>query len=122
MRDESLVERVIRATNHCRTTLLAGYTTYRDLGTEGLSDADTNVRDSINQGLMPGPRLFVATEAIASSGGVRMPPIADVADGIDGVRAAVRRRIGAGADVVKVYADYRKRTLWFPLSQWQGAP
>jgi imidazolonepropionase-like amidohydrolase len=133
MRDESLVERVIRATNHCRTALLAGYTTYRDLGTEGLSDADTNVRDSINRGLIPGPRLFVATEAIASSGGytirhenqmggVRMPPIADVADGIDGVRAAVRRRIGAGADVVKVYADYRKRTLRFPLSQWQGAP
>jgi imidazolonepropionase-like amidohydrolase len=133
MRDESLVERVIRATNHCRTALLAGYMTYRDLGIEGLSGADTNVRDAINRGLMPGPRLFVATEAIASSGGytikhesqmggVRMPSIADVADGIDGVRAAVRRRIGAGADIIKVYADYRKRTLRFPLPQWPGAP
>jgi imidazolonepropionase-like amidohydrolase len=130
--DESLVERVIRATNHCRTALLAGYTTYRDLGTEGLQDADVNVRDAINRGLIPGPRLFVATEALASSGGyairqenamggVRMPPIADIADGVDGVRAAVRRRIGAGADVIKFYADYRKRTLRFPPSQWPGA-
>lgn len=132
MRDESLVERVIRATNHCRAALLAGYTTYRDLGTEGLKDADVNVRDAINRGLIPGPRLFVATEALASSGGyaikqenalagARMPPIADVADGAGGVRAAVRRRIGAGADVIKFYADYRKRSLRFPASQWPGA-
>lgn len=92
--------------------MLAGYTTYHDLGTEGLKDADVDVRDAINRGLIPGPRLFVATEALASSasyairhenslGGARMPPIADAADGVDGVRAAVRRRIGAGADVVK---------------------
>jgi imidazolonepropionase-like amidohydrolase len=132
MRDESLVERVIRATNHCRAALLAGYTTYRDLGTEGLKDADVNVRDAINRGLLPGPRLLVATEALASSGsyairhenalgGTRVPLIADVADGVDGARAAVRRRIGAGADVIKFYADYRKRTLRFPLSQWPGA-
>ena len=132
MRDESLVERVIRATNHCRVALLAGYTTYRDLGTEGLQDADVGVRDAVNRGLIPGPRLFVATEALASSGGyairqenhmagARMPPIADVADGVDGVRAAVRRRIGAGADVIKFYADYRRRTLRFPPSQWPGA-
>jgi imidazolonepropionase-like amidohydrolase len=96
MRDESLVERVIRATNHCRAALLAGYTTYRDLGTEGLKDADVNIRDAINRGLIPGPRLLVATEALASSGGyairqenilggARMPPIADAADGVDGV-------------------------------------
>lgn len=133
MRDESLVERVIRATNHCRSALLAGYTTYRDLGTEGLQDADVHLRNAVNRGLIPGPRLFVATEALASSGGyairhenhiggVRVPPIADVADGVDGVRAAVRRRIGAGADVIKFYADYRKRTLRFPPSQWPGAP
>jgi imidazolonepropionase-like amidohydrolase len=133
MCDESLVERVIRATNHCRAALLAGYTTYRDLGSEGLKDADANVRDAINRGLIPGPRLFVATEALASSGGyavrhenalggTRMPLIADVADGVDGVRAAVRRRIGAGADVIKFYADYRKRTLRFPPAPWPGAP
>ncbi|KAL1969666.1 hypothetical protein VTN77DRAFT_8219 [Rasamsonia byssochlamydoides] len=134
MRDESLVERVIRAVNHCRDALLAGYTTYRDLGTEGLQDADVNVRDAVNRGLTPGPRLFVATETIASSGGyairqenhlpgvgTSVPSISDVADGIYGVRAAVRRRIGAGADVVKFYADYRKRQLRFPPPQWKGA-
>lgn len=132
MRDESLIERTIRAVNHCRTALLAGYTTYRDLGTEGLRDADVNVRDAINRGLTPGPRLIVATETITSSGGYAIrqenhlggtvvPRISDVADGIEGVRAAVRRRIGAGADIVKFYADYRKRQLRFPPENWPGA-
>ena len=131
-RDESLVERIIRATNHLRTALLAGYTTYRDLGTEGASDADIGIRDAVNRGLIPGPRLFVATEPIASSGGYEIrqenrlggttvPRISDPADGPTGVRAAVRRRLGAGADVVKFYADYGKRQLRFPPPAWQGA-
>lgn len=130
MRDESLVERVVRATNHVRSALMAGYTTYRDLGTEGLRDADANFRDTINRGIIPGPRMFVATECIASSGGyeirlenslgVTAPRISDPADGIYGVRAAVRRRIGAGADIVKFYADYRKRALRFPSGGWPG--
>ncbi|KAK5137896.1 hypothetical protein LTR08_006665 [Meristemomyces frigidus] len=126
MRDESLVERTIRATNHCRTALLAGYTTYRDLGTEGLRDADVHVRDAVNRGLIPGPRIFCATEALASSAGyeirhensgvdgVQMPRISDPCDGPVGVTAAVRRRVGAGADVIKFYADYRKRALRWP--------
>ncbi|KAI0182101.1 amidohydrolase [Hypoxylon sp. FL1284] len=135
MRDESLVERIVRATNHVKAALLAGYTTYRDLGTEGLRDADVNFRDTINRGIIPGPRLFVATECIASSGGYEIrqenglpgvgtsvPRISDPADGVDGVRAAVRRRLGAGADVIKFYADYRKRALRFPSSNWPGAP
>lgn len=135
IRDESSVERIIRATNHCRAALLAGYTTYRDLGTEGLGDADVHLRDTINRGLMPGPRLFVATEAIASGGGYEIrqengsgmaggttaPRISDPGDGPWGVRAAVRRRIGAGADVIKFYADYRKRALRFPGESWPGA-
>ncbi|KAJ9161774.1 Amidohydrolase [Coniochaeta hoffmannii] len=134
MRDESLVERVVRATNHVRAALMAGYTTYRDLGTEGLRDADVHFRDTINRGIIPGPRLFVATECIASSGGyeVRMentlpggagataPRISDPADGLWGVRAAVRRRLGAGADIIKFYADYRKRPLRFPQGGWPG--
>lgn len=131
MRDESMVERIIRATNHCRAALLAGYTTYRDLGTEGLQDADIHVRDSINRGLMPGPRIFCATETLASSGGyetrqenriggTEVPRISDPCDGPIGVRAAVRRRLGAGADIVKFYADYRKRVLRFPESNWPG--
>ncbi|GAB7340114.1 hypothetical protein MBLNU457_6599t2 [Dothideomycetes sp. NU457] len=131
-RDESLVSRIIRATNHCRTALKAGYTTYRDLGTEGAFDADIGVRDSVNRGIIPGPRLFIATLPLASSGGYEIryesrlngavvPRLSDVCDGVDGVRAAVRRRGGAGADVVKVYADYRKRALRFPSPAWKGA-
>lgn len=130
MRDETIVERVVRATNHVKSALMAGYTTYRDLGTEGLRDADANFRDTINRGIIPGPRMFVATECIASSSGYEVriensqassaPRISDPADGVYGVRAAVRRRIGAGADVVKFYADYRKRALRFPSGGWPG--
>ncbi|KAI0970840.1 hypothetical protein F4678DRAFT_105602 [Xylaria arbuscula] len=134
MRDESLVERVVRATNHAKAALLAGFTTYRDLGTEGLRDADVNFRDTINRGIIPGPRMFVATECIASSGGYEirhenslpgvgnsLVRISDPADGVYGVRAAVRRRIGAGADIIKFYADYEKRRLRFPAQTWPGA-
>lgn len=134
MRDESLAERTLRAANHCRTALRAGYTTYRDLGTEGAGEMDIGIRDAINRGLVPGPRLFVATEALASSGsyevrvenrpplgtGTRVPRISDPCDGVDGCTAAVRRRIGAGADVIKFYADYRRRTLRFPVQNWPG--
>jgi imidazolonepropionase-like amidohydrolase len=130
MRDQSPIERTIRATNHARAALLAGYTTYRDLGTEALGSADASFRDCVNRGLTPGPRMFVATEAIASSGGyeirtenrfakgsglgLSLPRAADIADGVDGVRAAVRRRVGEGADVIKFYGDYRRRVMRFP--------
>jgi imidazolonepropionase-like amidohydrolase len=131
-RDESFVERIVRATNHAKAALEAGYTTYRDLGTEGLGNADVHFRDTINRGIIPGPRMFVATECIASSsgyairqengmsGGTTVPRISDPAEGVDGVRAAVRRRLGAGADIVKFYADYRKRVLRFPPAAWPG--
>ena len=123
---------------HARAALNAGWTSYRDLGTEGVADADVHLRNAINRGLVPGPRCFVAGEAIASSGGyaVRVendgtgglgpgmggvgtgsvipPRISDAADGVWGVRAAVRRRLAAGADVVKVYVDYRRRALRWP--------
>ncbi|KAJ1328251.1 amidohydrolase family protein [Microdochium nivale] len=132
-RDESLVERIVRATNHCRTALLSGYTTYRDLGSEGVRDVDIGLRDAVNRGIIPGPRLFVVSEALASSGsyairheshlnGTQVPRISDPCDGVDGVRAAVRRRIGAGADVIKFYADYRRRAARFPAQAWPGAP
>lgn len=131
MRDESYVERIVRATNHVRKALMAGYTTYRDLGTEGMGDADANFRDTINRGIIPGPRLFVATQILASSGGYEIrqenrgqtvvPSISDTADGPVDVRAAVRRRLGVGADVIKVYADYRRRQLRFPPEAWPGA-
>lgn len=132
-RDESLVERVLRASNHCRAALKVGYTTYRDLGTEGLGAADIHLRDAINRGLVPGPRLFVATEPLASSSGyavryesqlngTSVPRLADTCDGVDGVTAGVRRRIGAGADVVKLYADYRRRELRWPKPTYPNAP
>ncbi|KAH7028195.1 uncharacterized protein B0I36DRAFT_328787 [Microdochium trichocladiopsis] len=131
-RDESLVERIARATNHCRTALLSGYTTYRDLGSEGIRDVDIGLRDAVNRGIIPGPRLFVVSEALASSGsyevrheshlnGTAVPRISDPCDGPDGVRAAVRRRIGAGADLIKFYADYRRRARRFPAQAWPGS-
>jgi imidazolonepropionase-like amidohydrolase len=128
---ESLVERTLRAANHARAALAAGYTTYRDLGTEGLGAADVNLRDAINRGITAGPRLFVATDPLASSGGYVLhienanataPRLADEANGVDGVRAAVRRRLAAGADVLKFYADQEKRNARFPEAEaWPGA-
>ena len=128
MRDESIVERTVRATNHCRAALLSGYTTYRDLGSEAMQAFDANFRDCINRGLTPGPRLFVATHALASTasyeirtenrgGGVVLPVASDAADGPAGVRAAVRRRVGDGADIIKFYADYRRKIMRFPPAQ-----
>ncbi|CAN8100357.1 unnamed protein product [Discula destructiva] len=125
MRDESIVERTVRATNHARAALLSGYTTYRDLGTEAMENFDANLRDAINRGLLPGPRLFVATHAVASSAsyeirsenrqnGLVLPKASDAADGPWGVRAAVRRRVGDGADVIKFYADYRREVMRLP--------
>lgn len=126
-RDESIVERVVRATNHVRTALLAGYTTYRDLGSEGMQDFDANLRDCINRAIIPGPRLFVATHPLASTGtyqvrtenyqgGTRAPPTSDPGDGPDGIRQALRRRVADGCDVIKFYADYRRKIMRFPPS------
>ncbi|KAL0952144.1 hypothetical protein HGRIS_008762 [Hohenbuehelia grisea] len=117
---ETLVERTVRATNHARQTLLAGFTTVRDLGTEGAGDADVSLRKCINDGLIPGPRYFCANRAIVSTGsygpksalhpnreGIEGITGAEVADGVDACGRAVRRQIGAGADWIKIYADYR---------------
>lgn len=128
MRDESIVERTVRATNHVREALLSGYTTYRDLGTEAMENFDANLRDCINRGLIPGPRLFVATHALASTSsyeirsenrqnGLELPRSSDAADGPWEVRRAVRRRVGDGADVIKFYADYKRKVMRFPPLQ-----
>ncbi|BCS02044.1 amidohydrolase family protein [Aspergillus luchuensis] len=127
-RDESIGERMVRAVNHCRTALLAGYTTYRDLGSEGMQDFDANIRDAIARGLTPGPRLFVATKVLASTGsfecrtensagGHCLPSSADAVDGVEACRQAVRRRIAAGADIIKFFADYRRRIMRYPPAQ-----
>ena len=114
---ESLGLRTARAVAHARATLDAGFTTIRDLGTEGAGFADVGVRDAINLGVIPGPRVFASTRAIVATGAYgpagfdprwTMPKGAQPADGVAGVRRAVREQIAAGADWVKFYADYRR--------------
>jgi imidazolonepropionase-like amidohydrolase len=111
---ESLALRVCRATNHARKTLLAGFTTLRDLGTEGAGYADVGLKQAIEEGIVPGPRLLVVTRAIVATGSYapkgfapsfHVPQGAEEADG-DTLRRVVRDQIGHGADWIKVYADY----------------
>jgi imidazolonepropionase-like amidohydrolase len=114
---EPLALRTARAVNHARATLMAGFTTERDLGTEGAGYADVGLKAAIEQGIIPGPRLLVATRAIVATGaygpkgfepGVPIPQGAEEASGPD-IVLAVRRQIAAGADLIKLYADYRWR-------------
>jgi imidazolonepropionase-like amidohydrolase len=113
---EALSLRVARATNHLRSTLMAGFTTLRDLGTEGAGYADVGLKQAVNQGIIPGPRLFVATRAIVATGSYgpkgfapewNVPQGAEEASGADELTRVVREQIGKGADWVKLYADYR---------------
>ncbi|MBJ6145438.1 amidohydrolase family protein [Hymenobacter sp. BT559] len=112
---EPLALRVARATVHAQRTLQAGFTTARDLGTEGAGYADVGLKQAIDQGIIPGPRLLVATRALVATGSYGphlaavedLPQGAQEADGVDGIIRAVREQIGHGADVIKVYADYR---------------
>ena len=113
---ESLSLRVARATNHLRNTLQAGFTTIRDLGTEGAEYADVGLKQAVQQGIIPGPRILVTTKAIVATGSYgpkgfasewRVPQGAEEADGIDSLTRVVRDQIGHGADWIKIYADYR---------------
>ncbi len=115
---ESLELRTVRAVAAARATLEAGFTTLRDLGTEGAGFADVALRDAIAKGIVPGPRVFATTRAIVATGCYgpsgfdprwEVPKGAQEATGVDGVRRAVREQIAAGADWIKVYADYRRR-------------
>src|SRR3954464_1311897 len=112
---EGLGLRVARATNHLRATLMAGFTTIRDLGTEGAAYADVELKGAVEQGIIPGPRMLVATRAIVATGSYaprgfalewNVPQGAEEADGPSLIRV-VRDQIGHGADWIKVYADYR---------------
>jgi imidazolonepropionase-like amidohydrolase len=112
---ESLGVRTARAVTHLRATLLAGFTTIRDLGTEGAGYADAELKQAVEQGIIPGPRMLVATRAIVATGSYgpkgfslewRVPQGAEEADGESLIRV-VRDQIGHGADWIKVYADYR---------------
>ena len=113
---ESRAERTARAVVHARETLVAGFTTVRDLGTEGAGYDDVGLKTAINKGIIPGPRMMVATRAIVATGSYG--PKSEVpenmitkggeeADGVEGIIHAVRSQIGHGADVIKIYVDYR---------------
>jgi imidazolonepropionase-like amidohydrolase len=112
---ESLALRVARATNHARNTLLAGFTTVRDLGTEGALYADAGLRQAINSGIIPGPRYLIASKAVVATGSYaparpsyayETPLGADEADGAT-LQRVIRDQIGHGADWIKLYGDYR---------------
>jgi imidazolonepropionase-like amidohydrolase len=115
---ETPTYRTLRAAVQAKATLEAGFTTLRDLGTEGVGAADVPLKKAINEGLIPGPRLFVATRAIVATGAygparknynpeAELPQGAQEASGVPEVIKAVREQAGAGADWIKVYADYR---------------
>ncbi len=113
---ESRAERTARAVDHARATLMAGFTTVRDLGTEGAGYDDVGLKSAIEKGVIPGPRMLVATRAIVATGSYGpkstvteaiIPKGAEEADGLEGITHAVRSQIGFGADVIKLYADYR---------------
>jgi imidazolonepropionase-like amidohydrolase len=111
---ESRAERLARATIHAKNTLLAGFTTVRDLGTEGAMYDDVGLKQSIEKGIIPGPRMLVATRAIVATGSYDPKVLSNDIETIKGAAEAdgdnlvkeVRTQIGKGADVIKVYADY----------------
>lgn len=115
---ESESYRMVRAVNHARATLDAGFTCLRDLGTEGAGYADVDLKRAIDEGLIPGPRLFVTTKAIVATGSYG-PSVknfrpdccvhqgAEEASGVEGIVRTVRSQAAHGADWIKLYADYR---------------
>ena len=115
---EALALRVARAVNHARATLINGFTTVRDLGTEGAGYADVGLKQAINQGIIPGPRMFVSTRAIVALGSYgpkgftpeytdQIPQGGQEAGSADELARVVRDQIKHGADWIKIYEDYR---------------
>ena len=113
---ESRAERTARAVNHAKATLFAGFTTVRDLGTEGAMYDDAGLKKTIEKGVIPGPRMIVATRAIVATGSygvksesadVDYPKGAAEVANADEMAKEVRMQISKGADVIKIYADYR---------------
>jgi imidazolonepropionase-like amidohydrolase len=113
---QSLPRRTLQAAASARALLMAGFTTVRDLETEGAMYGDAALRDAIADGIVPGPRMQVATRAISTTGNyallgyapeVIVPKGVQIADGPFEIRKAVREQISFGADWIKVYGDYR---------------
>jgi imidazolonepropionase-like amidohydrolase len=113
--NESRAERTVRAVNHAKSTLMAGFTSVRDLGTEGSMYDDVGLKESIEKGIIPGPRMIISTRALVTTGsyGPKLSPDnqneigAAAADGHEGLIKEIRTQIGKGADFIKLYADYR---------------
>ncbi|MGH7450536.1 MAG: amidohydrolase family protein [bacterium] len=114
---EQIAYRAIYASVNARQTLEGGVTTIRDLETEGAMYADVALRDAINNGIVPGPRMQASTRSLGITGGyspygispeVPMVYGAQIADGVEGVRLATREQIKYGADVIKIYIDHRR--------------
>ena len=112
---ESRAERLVRAVNHAKATLMAGFTTVRDLGTEGAGYDDVGLKQSINKGLIPGPRMIVAGRAIVATGSygpksdnteLNLIKGAEESDGAN-LTTTVRNQMGHGVDLIKIYVDYR---------------
>jgi imidazolonepropionase-like amidohydrolase len=113
---ESIPFRAIRATVAAKTALMNGFTAIRDLETEGAMYADVDVKRAIERGIVPGPRMFVATRALSATGmypllgyswEMRMPEGVQIVDGPDNIRKAVREQVKYGADWIKYYSDRR---------------
>jgi len=113
---EGMALRAARAVNHLHATLMAGFTTVRDLGTEGAGYADVELKQAVAQGIVPGPRVLASTKAIVATGSYapkgfapewQVPQGAEEADGVDSLIRVVRDQIGHGADWIKLYGDYR---------------
>jgi imidazolonepropionase-like amidohydrolase len=137
---ESIARRTIMAVKNAEADLMAGFTSERDLGTEGAEAADVDVRNAIDAGEIPGPRLQVSTQAISVEGGhedffgynpaVKMIPNAQMVEGVDELKKAIRFQIKEGADFIKIYVtgaeqvnsldDYRV-TPQFTLEEMQAA-
>jgi imidazolonepropionase-like amidohydrolase len=110
---ESVPERTILATLAAKADLMAGFTAERDMGTEGAGSADTAVRDAINQGLIPGPRLRVSGNAISILGGhedalhynpeLHVLPNATYANDAEQIVETIREQFKEGADFIKIY-------------------
>jgi imidazolonepropionase-like amidohydrolase len=132
---ESRAERTARAVMHAQATLMAGFTTERDLGTEGAMYDDAGLKEAIEKGIVPGPRLIVATRAIVAKGSygpnlhnadITLPQGAAEVANADEMANEVRTQISKGADVIKLYADYRwgrdgEAKLTFSIAEMETA-
>lgn len=124
---ESIPYRTIRATMAARTALMNGFTAIRDLETEGAMYADVDVKRAIERGVIPGPRMFVATRAFAPTGmyplagyswELKVPEGVQIVDGADNIRRAVREQVKYGADWIKYYSDRRYYMKEGALHSW----